>query len=466
MFHSTTAVLVLAIGALFAAHTSATDLSFDTINNRVIDAEYAVRCPLLDLAKELKEQLKDPNNDLPFDELYFCNIGNPQALGQKPLSFNREVLALAQMPSLLQDENAAKLFSQEARDRATTYLDSIGHGVGAYSDSQGFKFIREEVANFITARDGSDIPAADPNDIFLTDGASAGIKSLLQVILRDDHKEGLMVPIPQYPLYSALAALGGATLAGYYLDEDSRWATYVESLQTALDEARKEGADVRAMVVINPGNPTGQCLTPDLQEEIIRFCIKEKMVLLADEVYQENVYAADREFHSFRQVALKMGEEAADLQLVSFHSTSKGFTGECGLRGGYYQLHNIPQDVVAQLKKLASIFLCSNTIGQLSVGLMVHPPEEGTAAHAEYVEQRDGILSSLSRRATALSAGLNKLEGITCNDAEGAMYVFPQVRLPTAAIAAAEKENISPDTFYCMSVLRNTGMCQNFSQRP
>ena len=90
----------------------------------------------------------------------------------------------------------------------------------------------------------------------------------------------------------------------------------------------------------------------------------------------------------------------------------------------FAQLHNIPAGVRAQLKKLASISLCANTVGQLSVGLMVHPPAKGTPARLEYETQRDGVLASLKRRATKISAALNSLEGITCNDAEGAMYVI------------------------------------------
>jgi len=444
---------LLSLGLAAVAHS----LSLDTLNQRLVEAEYAVRGPVVDLAKELAVELKDPDNSLPFDQLYFCNIGNPQALGQKPLTFNREVLALVQMPSLLQAPEAKALFSKTARDRATAYLETIP-AVGAYSDSQGHQIVRNEVAKFITQRDGPELGEADPSKIFLTDGASAGVKMIYQAALREDHKDGIMVPIPQYPLYSALATMSGAHLAGYYLDEDHRWATYLKELQSSLDKARADDVEVRALVVINPGNPTGQCLTPDLQKQIIQFCMRENLVLLADEVYQENVYVDDREFNSFRKVALQMGADAKDLQLISFHSISKGFLGECGLRGGYFQLHNIPDEVQAQLKKIASISLCSNIVGQISVGLMVNPPAEGSDARNEYVAQRDGILSSLKRRAKALSAALGKLEGVTCNEAEGAMYVFPQIHLPPAAIEAAEAQGVTPDTFYCTSVLRNTGI--------
>lgn len=453
---SKTFVIVTTIVAIFLTPVSA--LSAEDINPRLVQAEYAVRGPVLDLAKELKEQLKEPAHNLPFNELIFCNIGNPQALGQKPLSFTREVLSLMQMPSLLNSEHVDSLFSEPAQSRAREYLSELKSGVGAYSDSQGYEFVRRDVASFITARDGAELGEVDKNDIFLTDGASAGVKMLYQATFREDREDGILVPIPQYPLYSAMATLSGAHLVGYYLDEETRWATYLEELQHALQNAKDAGVHVRAMVVINPGNPTGQCLDRDTQQKILRFCIREGLVLLADEVYQENVYVDDRTFTSFRKIALEMGDEVSALQLVSFHSISKGFTGECGLRGGYFHLHNFEAAVFAQLKKLASISLCSNTVGQLATGLMVRPPKAGSAAHEEYLQQRDGILASLRRRAKKISAALNELEGVSCNEAEGAMYLFPRIHLPATVITAAQEEGFVPDTFYCVRLLQSTGI--------
>jgi hypothetical protein len=174
------AAAMLVLGEMPAAVMAAEGgLTFETLNTRLVEAEYAVRGPVVDLAKQLGKELADPaGNTLPFDELIFCNIGNPQSLGQKPLDFNREVLALVQMPSHLLDSDAAKsMFSQTARDRAAKYLAAV-KAVGAYSDSQGYPIVRGEVADFITQRDGAELGAADPDSIFLTDGASAGVKMM------------------------------------------------------------------------------------------------------------------------------------------------------------------------------------------------------------------------------------------------------------------------------------------------
>lgn len=187
----------MASSTLFLAACAATTalvhgLDFESLNSRLVNAEYAVRGPVLDLAKELQVELRNPTNDLPFDELYFCNIGNPQALGQKPLSFNREVLSLVQMPSLLDSPAATDLFSQPAQQRARQYLDAIRGGIGAYSDSQGYSIVRDEVADFITARDGPELGKASAGDIFLTDGASAGVKMMF-VVFDCDVLEGITV---------------------------------------------------------------------------------------------------------------------------------------------------------------------------------------------------------------------------------------------------------------------------------
>lgn len=84
----------------------------------------------------------------------------------------------------------------------------------------------------------------------------------------------------------------------------------------------------------------------------------------------------------------------------------------------------------AELYKLCSISLCSNTVGQIATGLMVQPPQPGDASYATYVAERDGILSSLRRRAGLLSQALNALQGVSCNSIDGALYAFPTITLP------------------------------------
>merc|ERR1740139_2129559 len=97
----------------------------------------------------------------------------------------------------------------------------------------------------------------------------------------------------------------------------------------------KETCDIKALVVINPGNPTGQVLPRENIEAIIKFAHKHRLFLFADEVYQHNVYAEGSEFHSFKKVMMEMGAPYSSMELASFMSCSKGYMGECGIRGGY-----------------------------------------------------------------------------------------------------------------------------------
>jgi alanine transaminase len=118
------------------------------------------------------------------------------------------------------------------------------------------------------------------------------------------------------------------------------------------------------------------------------------------------------------------------LQLISFHSISKGFLGECGLRGGYFEMLGIPQEVQAEILKLTSISLCSNSIGQVATGVMVNPPRRGDPSYDLYASEKDTILASLKRRSLKISNELNKLSGVSCTAIEGAMYAFPTITLP------------------------------------
>lgn len=440
--------------AIVAARNESLSMQVDSLNQLVVKAEYAVRGRLLDRAKELELQLAN-GEPLPFKRIVRCNIGNPQAVGQKPLTFVRQTLSVLMNPALLEMDIG---YPADVLERSKAYLASVP-SAGAYSDSQGVHLIRQHVAEFIAARDGY---PASADDIFLTDGASAGVKALMQLMIRGP-QDAVLVPVPQYPLYSATTTILNGTLAPYYLDETASWGVHLEELKRSLAETRENGATARAIVIINPGNPTGQSLPQSAIEAILAFAAAEGLVVMADEVYQENVYGAAPKFTSFKKALSKLREQgdaelAAKAQVISFHSTSKGFIGECGLRGGYFELQNISPEVKAQITKLASISLCSNVVGQFATGLMVRPPMPSDPSGALYATERQDILASMFSRAKLIAAALNELPGISCNAAEGAMYLFPSVSLPQKAIALADAAGMAPDEWYCIKLLEATGL--------
>eukprot|EP00271_Cylindrocystis_brebissonii_P005272 TRINITY_DN17230_c0_g1_i1.p1 TRINITY_DN17230_c0_g1~~TRINITY_DN17230_c0_g1_i1.p1 ORF type:complete len:580 (-),score=110.14 TRINITY_DN17230_c0_g1_i1:517-2256(-) len=430
-------------------------ISVSTINPKVLQCEYAVRGPIVALAESLENQLKTKPGSLPFDEIIYCNIGNPQSLGEKPITFFRETLALCDHPSLLDHPKVGELFSSTSIDRARRILDSLPFcTVGAYSHSKGIALCREDIARGIEERDGHPSSA---EHIFLTDGASQGVHVMMSMLVRSK-ADGVLCPIPQYPLYSASLALNGGTLLPYFLDEARGWALDVAELERAYREAREKGINPRAVCIINPGNPTGQVISVENQQEIVKFCAEKNLALLADEVYQENVYAEGKSFTSFKKVARDLGYTGKDLTLISFHSTSKGFYGECGRRGGYMEVTGLPDDVVEEIYKVSSVNLCSNTSGQILMSLVMNQPKKGDAACEQFRTERQTILDSLARKAKMLVDGLNALEGIECNASEGAMYAFPRIHLPQAAIDAAKKAGKSPDAFYATRLLEQSGI--------
>ncbi|NRA34588.1 MAG: aminotransferase class I/II-fold pyridoxal phosphate-dependent enzyme [Polyangiaceae bacterium] len=425
-----------------------------TINPCIQKMRYAVRGELAMMAERISNEL-ELGQKRNFDEVLFCNIGNPHSVGGMPITFYRQVLALCDCPGLLGDPKTASLFPDDVIERARKLTLEIPGGTGAYSHSQGLLSIRKDVADFIETRDGD---AAFPNDIFLTNGASAGITMMLQILLASP-QDAILIPIPQYPIYAALIEMLDAKAVGYELDEDAGWSLSVRELERSLVKSRARGLNPRAMVIINPGNPTGQTMDEQTLKGVVAFCKRNRLVLLADEVYQENVYATGKPFISAKRVVRSMGVEYAGFELVSFHSTSKGMIGECGRRGGYMELCGVAPEVQAELFKLACVGLCPNLDGQLMMHLMLRPPEVGGASFSQFEAERQQIFDSLKHKAARTVEVLNSLDGVSCTAVEGAMYVFPRITLPKAAIAAAEQIGKAPDMHYCLSLLNEAGIC-------
>jgi aspartate/methionine/tyrosine aminotransferase len=273
-------------------------------------------------------------------------------------------------------------------------------------------------------RDG--IPAMKEH-IILTDGASKGVQAVILALLKQSH-DGFMIPIPQYPLYSATLTLFGGRQVGYYLDEENKWQLREDLLAEAFASSQRNGVHPVCIVVINPGNPTGGVLDAENIRMIIRFAKRHGLSILADEVYQENIYDPSAKFFSFARVMHEMGEK--EISLFSVHSVSKGFLGECGHRGGYLECRNLPEDVMAQFVKLQSISLCSNLPGQFSTYAMVAPPVPGDESYPQYQLEKEDILGSLRRKAGLLGNGLNGIEGLSVDIPQGAMYAFVRLELP------------------------------------
>ncbi|XP_015420185.1 PREDICTED: alanine aminotransferase 2 [Myotis davidii] len=436
----------------------------------------------------------------PFTEVIRANIGDAHAMGQQPITFLRQVSG-----------------------------PSEAEAGGSYSASQGVNCIREDVAAYITRRDG--VPA-DPDNIYLTTGASDGITTILKILVSGGGKSrtGVMIPIPQYPLYSAVLSELGAVQVNYYLDEDNCWALNVQELRRAVREA-KEHCDPKVLCIINPGNPTGQVQSRKCIEDVIRFAWEEKLFLLADEVRRcpvgshspgdptlgrgvQGKLHATRSLKGGGRPALPsphagpeaaapapppQGERAcsssevmsAPMSLpVAFpwqelqgrprkllaggrHSVrllpSPLAPRRCGYRGGYMEVINLHPEIKGQLVKLLSVRLCPPVSGQAAMDIMVNPPVPGEESFEQFLREKESVLSNLAEKAKLTEDLFNQVPGIHCNPLQGAMYAFPRIVLPPRAVEAAQAHNMAPDMFYCMKLLEETGVCvvpgSGFGQR-
>ncbi len=417
------------------------------INSRVLDMEYAVRGPIPLRAAQMAAEGR---------RIIPCNIGNPQALGQQPISFYRQVLGLLENPEGVEREKALRAAGVEGAlpedviELAQTMLEGSRTGTGAYTESAGFRFIRQAVARFIDTRDGIDSAgalAADPDSILLTDGASGGAVYVLEALISGP-QDGILVPIPQYPLYSATIARCGGVLVGYHPDEEAGWTLSRDNLEQPLKKAAEDGIEVKAIVVINPGNPTGALLDRQSMLEVVDVARQWGLAIIADEVYQENTYG--RPWYSFASI---IGDEA--IPLFSLHSVSKGYYGECGHRGGYLEVRNAPKvrgtnlDLRDIFLKQASVNLCPNTMGQFLVHLMVTGPKADSETERIFREQKKMVLGDLAAKATMIRHYFDQMKGVECFGLTGAMYLFPRLGSLPKGVG---------DFDYCMRLLEETGL--------
>ncbi|XP_061378371.1 alanine aminotransferase 1-like [Danaus plexippus] len=437
-------------------------LNEDNMNQRLLKIHYAVRGPILERALAIQTDLNEGVLK-PFKRVIRANIGDCHALGQRPITFIRQVLALATCPGL----RSLKNIPEDVKERVREILgECVSGSVGSYSPAPGLLLIRKHVAQYLTARDGV---AANFNNIYLGSGASDLIKSVLTLFVEkvDGKPPGVMIPIPQYPLFSGTLSELGLQQVDYYLDEDEGWVLKYEELERSW-RAASEHCSVRAIVVINPGNPTGQVLSRDNIEDIIRFAYKHNLFIVADEVYQENIIS--KPFHSFKKVMHEMGDPFKKLQLSSFMTCSKGWAAECGLRAGVLELVSLEPRVISALEAARSTQQCASVLGQCVVDCVMRPPTPGSPSFSLFSSERDRLRRALSERAFAAHTAFNSIPGYFCNPIEGAMFAFPRIEIPGKAKQEAAERSLVPDEFYCLRLLEETGVCvvpgSGFGQRP
>ncbi|XP_072544820.1 alanine aminotransferase 2-like [Salminus brasiliensis] len=391
----------------------------------------------------------------PYKELIDVSSGNPQGMGIRPLTFVRQVLATCLYPSLMHDDS----LPLDVRQRAQRLLGECeGGSLGSYPAIYGIKQVRHTISAFITRRDGF---ASDPDNIAITSGSQHALMLLLKLLVKGEGSQqtGVLTPVPCYRSFNKALVAQGAVSVPYYLCEEQDWTVQIQELRRALHAARGH-CNPMVLYVINPGNPSGHVQSKASIEEVIRFAAEEGLFLLADEVYQSCVFGDDSEFHSYKKVLSEMGPPfSSNMELASFHSISKGFMGECGLRCGYVEMVNLDPLVMHYAHTLFSTNASAPVPGQITLDVMTNPPQPGEPSYALYAQEVQSIRSAIMNNVQRILDVVSGLPGMTCQPIKGGIFAFLRLHLSQAAMKHAKEKELDPDLLYSLRLLEETGLC-------
>ncbi len=295
---------------------------------------------------------------------------------------------------------------------------ALRDGHNGYGPSAGLKSAREAVAAEHTAH-GWPI---SPDRVFITGGTSEGIELALTALLDEDGD--VLVPMPTYPLYTAIIAKLGATARYYRTDPARGWIPDIDHLESVITPR------TRAIVVIDPNNPTGATYPVASRRDLIAFAERHGIAILADEVYADLGYDGPLP---------PIGTLDVDAPIISFSSLSKAYLAP-GWRTGWLAIGRSPRldDVAVAIRKLADARLCSTVPMQYAV----------TAALTGDKSHQVQFRADLKARATLTVDALNAMPGVSCTTATAGFYAMPRIALPPGRT----------DEEYVLGLLRETGV--------
>ncbi|MEN9852166.1 MAG: hypothetical protein RI996_109 [Candidatus Parcubacteria bacterium] len=280
------------------------------------------------------------------------------------------------------------------QDIQRTLAEHVG-----YTDSKGLFTARKAVVQYTQSQG---VLGVAVDDVYLGNGASELIALSLNVLLNDGDE--VLIPAPDYPLWTAVTTLSGGTPIHYICDETNDWQPSLEDIQSKITK------NTKAIVVINPNNPTGAVYSKELLEGIVRVARKHSLIVFADEVYDKILF--DDAVH------VPLATIATDVLTIVFGSISKNYRS-CGFRGGWMYLagdKSHATDYIEGLNMLSSMRLCSNTAGQLAIQTALggyQSIHELTRGDGRIKKQRDVAFELLSA-----------IPGVKVVLPKGALYMF------------------------------------------
>ena len=271
-----------------------------------------------------------------------------------------------------------------------------------YSDSKGLFAARKAIMHYSQEKGISGVTL---DDIFIGNGVSELIVMVMQGLLNDGDE--VLVPAPDYPLWTAGVSLAGGTPRHYLCDEGAGWLPDLDDIRSKITER------TRALVVINPNNPTGAVYPDELLRELVEIARQHQLIVFADEIYDKTLY--DGVTHT------AIASLAEDVLFVSFNGLSKNYRA-CGYRSGWMVISGDKrhaQDYIEGLVMLASMRLCANVPGQLAI----------QTALGGYQSIKDLVAPTgrLCRQRDLAHALLTQIPGVSCVKPKAALYMFPRL---------------------------------------
>lgn len=291
----------------------------------------------------------------------------------------------------------------------------------AYSDSKGIFSARKAIMQYCQLKG---LPHVDIDDIYLGNGVSEMISISLQALL-DDGDE-VLVPMPDYPLWTACISLAGGNAVHYRCDEQADWYPDIDDIKSKIT------SNTKAIVVINPNNPTGALYSEDLLKEIVEIARQNDLIIFADEIYDRLVM--DGQKHT------AIASLAPDVFCVSMNGLSKSHR-ICGFRVGWMVLSGPKANVrgyIEGLNMLANMRLCANVLGQHVVQTSLggyQSVDELLMPGGRIYEQRNFIYKAV-----------NEVPGLSAVKPTAGLYIFPKID--------REMYRIDDDEQFCLELLK------------
>ncbi|MFA7419564.1 MAG: aminotransferase class I/II-fold pyridoxal phosphate-dependent enzyme [Melioribacteraceae bacterium] len=307
--------------------------------------------------------------------------------------------------------------------------DAMKKNLNGYSPSSGIKQAVDAIGQEADKKGIKNI-----QDIFVTTGASEAIEICLTALVNDG--ENVLTPTPGYPLYTAIQSKLQTMENPYYLDEENGWQPDIEDIK------KKINSKTRAIILINPNNPTGSNNSPELLKQIVELAKEHNLVIFADEIYDKLLM--DGKVHT------SIASLDSEVPMITFGGLSKNYMVP-GFRIGWGIVSGnkaVLKDYIEAINKILRARLCANHPAQYGIA----PSLLGDQSHLT-----EAMVKLTKRRDMTVEA-MNSIEGISCVAPEGSFYAFPRLH------------NVTNDFHFAVELLKETGVVivhgSGFGQKP